>query len=341
MASSFLKIESLLGLLTIRLADDNFLKWSYQIESVLQGYELFGHFDGSSVPHPQFAIVDEEGDTSELTTAYKEWIRTDKALLSLLIASLSDEALEYVIGCKTARDAWINLSDRYASVSRARINHLKTELQTAQKGGDSIERFLLRLKHLRDQLNAAALCTACLHVAHAAYLINLMPSSVLRYQSPFQSLYGKVPDIKSLRIFGTAVYPYIRPYNEHKLQPRTAQCVFMGYSPGYKGVICYNRSTSRFVVSRHVIHDETVFPFKSQSISADSVPISCSSQTQPLPICVSLPPCIHALNPSDISGSISPQHVSSQNHSSQNVSISSLESTENPALSSSDSVLCD
>ena len=82
------------------------------------------------VPPPQFAIVDEEGETSKLTTTYKEWIRTDKALLSLLITSLSDEALEYVIGCKTARDAWINLSDRYALVSRARINHLKTKLQT-------------------------------------------------------------------------------------------------------------------------------------------------------------------------------------------------------------------
>ncbi|KAI5332328.1 hypothetical protein L3X38_022457 [Prunus dulcis] len=77
----------------------------------------------------QIAIVDEEGATSELTAAYKDWIRKDKALLSLLIASLSDEALE--------------------------INHLKTELQTAQKGGDSIERFLLRLKHIRDQLRAA------------------------------------------------------------------------------------------------------------------------------------------------------------------------------------------
>ncbi|KAI5345185.1 hypothetical protein L3X38_013062 [Prunus dulcis] len=155
MASSFLKIRSLLGLLTIRLADDNFLKWSYHIESVLQGYELFGHFDDSSIPCcPVYRI---QSVLSELTTAYKEWIRTDKALLSLLIASLFDEALEYVIGCKTARDAWINLSDRYASVSRGRINHLKTELQIAQKGGDSIERFLLHLKHLRDQLNAAGI----------------------------------------------------------------------------------------------------------------------------------------------------------------------------------------
>ncbi|XP_016647521.1 PREDICTED: uncharacterized protein LOC107880499 [Prunus mume] len=154
-SSSSLKIEHLLGLLTIRLTDDNFLKWNYQIESVLEGYDLFGHFDGSALPPPKFAIVDEEGVTSEVTAAYKDWMRTNKALLSLLIASLSDEAIEYVIGCKTARDAWLSLTDRYASVSRARINHLKTEFQTVQKGGDSVDRFLLCLKHLRDQLHVA------------------------------------------------------------------------------------------------------------------------------------------------------------------------------------------
>ncbi|CAL2245419.1 unnamed protein product [Prunus armeniaca] len=154
-STSSLKIESLLGMLTIRLSDDNYLKWSYQLESVLQGYDLFGYLDGSVFAPPKFAILDVEGVTSEVTVAYKDWLPTDKALLSLLIASLFDEALEYVIGSRTAREAWLNLTDRYASVSRARINHLKTEMQTAQKGGDSIERFLLRLKHIHDQLHSA------------------------------------------------------------------------------------------------------------------------------------------------------------------------------------------
>ncbi|CAL8176000.1 unnamed protein product [Prunus armeniaca] len=154
-STSSLKIESLLGMLTIRLSDDNYLKWSDQLESVLQGYDLFGYLDGSVFAPLKFAILDEEGVTSEVTAAYKDWLHTDKALLSLLIASLSDEALQYVIGSRTAREAWLNLTDRYASVSRARINHLKTEMQTTQKGGDSIERFLLRLKHIRDQLHSA------------------------------------------------------------------------------------------------------------------------------------------------------------------------------------------
>ncbi|CAL2278803.1 unnamed protein product [Prunus armeniaca] len=92
------KIDGLLGLLTIRLNDDSFLKWSYQLGSVLQGHDLFGHFNCSSISPSKYTIVGEEGATSELTAAYKDWIHTDKAILILLIASLSDEALEYVIG---------------------------------------------------------------------------------------------------------------------------------------------------------------------------------------------------------------------------------------------------
>ncbi|KAI5325748.1 hypothetical protein L3X38_034822 [Prunus dulcis] len=75
----------------------------------------------------------------------------------------------------------------------------------------------------------------------------------------------KLPDIGYLRVFGTAVYPCLRGINSHKLQPRTAACVFMGYLMGYKGVLCYNCSTQRFVISRHVIHDESVYPFKHPS----------------------------------------------------------------------------
>ncbi|CAL9022062.1 unnamed protein product, partial [Prunus brigantina] len=131
------KIETLLGVLTIKLNDDNFVKWNYQLESVLQGYDLYGHFDGTSVCPSKYVITESEGVTTALTEDYRHWIQVDKSLLSLLIATLSDEAIKYVIGCKTARDAWLSLTDRYASVSRARVNQLKTELHTIHKGGDS------------------------------------------------------------------------------------------------------------------------------------------------------------------------------------------------------------
>lgn len=37
-------------------------------------------------------------------------------------------------------------------VPSANVNHLKTELHTMQKGGDIIDKYLLRLKALKNQL---------------------------------------------------------------------------------------------------------------------------------------------------------------------------------------------
>ncbi|XP_050124989.1 uncharacterized protein LOC126602198 isoform X1 [Malus sylvestris] len=149
------KVDSLLGMLTIKLKDDNFAKWSFQFVSVIKGYKLFGHFDGTYVCPPKFVTHTDLGITKEVTQAFIDWESTDIALLSLLLATFSDEAMEYVLGCKTAADAWTNLVDRFASVSKSRVNHLKTELHTIQKGIDMIDKFLLRLKNIRDQLNAA------------------------------------------------------------------------------------------------------------------------------------------------------------------------------------------
>lgn len=63
--------------------------------------------------------------------------------------------MTYVIGCKTSNEAWTNLQNRYASVSRARINQLKIEFHTIQKGSDSIDKYLLKLNAIRDYLLSA------------------------------------------------------------------------------------------------------------------------------------------------------------------------------------------
>lgn len=77
-------------------------------------------------------------------------MQKDMALMSLLIANLSNDAMEYVIGCKTLYKAWIHLQERYASVSRAMINQLKVEFHTIQRGSDSIDNYLLKLKAIQD-----------------------------------------------------------------------------------------------------------------------------------------------------------------------------------------------
>lgn len=103
--------------------------------------------------------------------------------------------------------------------------------------------------------------------AHSVFLIYRMVCKSLSFESPYQLLYTKSPDLKSLRIFGIAVYPWLRPYNINKLQSRSERCVFLRYSMGYKGVICYNPKTRKCVVSRHVLFDEMMFPYIQNSIT--------------------------------------------------------------------------
>lgn len=72
--------------------------------------------------------------------------------------------------------------------------------------------------------------------AHAIYLINIMPSKSLHIKSPYSVLYHRQPSLGHLKVFGSAVYPYLRPYNNNKLQARSSVCLFLGYALGYKVV---------------------------------------------------------------------------------------------------------
>jgi hypothetical protein len=38
-----------------------------------------------------------------------------------------------------------------------------------------------------------------------------------------------MPSYSELRTFGCACYPYLRPYEDHKLAFRSKQCIFIGY----------------------------------------------------------------------------------------------------------------
>jgi hypothetical protein len=96
----------------------------------------------------------------------------------------------------------------------------------------------------------------------ATYLINMLPSKFINNDTLVHRLLGTRPNYTSLRVFGCACWPNLRPYNKRKLAFRSRQCVFIGYSPRHKGVKCLKVSTGRIYISRDVIFDEHVFPFK-------------------------------------------------------------------------------
>jgi hypothetical protein len=86
--------------------------------------------------------------------------------------------------------------------------------------------------------------------------------------SPFTQLFHKDPN---LRILGQ---PHLRPYIDHKLQPRSMPCIFLGYAPQQKGYRCLHIPTNRIWISRHVVFDENRFPFRELSTSGLTIPES-------------------------------------------------------------------
>lgn len=96
--------------------------------------------------------------------------------------------------------------------------------------------------------------------SHAAHLINRLPTLVLQHKTPCEKLHKAQPDYSQLKVFGSACFPYLRLFQQHKLQLWSQKCVFLDFGSNQKGYNCLAED-GRIFVSRHILFDETNFPF--------------------------------------------------------------------------------
>lgn len=106
----------------------------------------------------------------------------------------------------------------------------------------------------------------------AVYLINRLPTPTLNNESPFFKLFGNQPNYQKLRGFGCLCYPWVKPYNKHKLDPKSIPCVFVGYSSAQSAYYCLDPKTNKVYISRHVHFVESKFPFLDLAKITQSVP---------------------------------------------------------------------
>jgi hypothetical protein len=92
------------------------------------------------------------------------------------------------------------------------------------------------------------------------YLINCIPTKVLEFSSPLELLFKEKPNHCILRTFGCTCWPNLRPFNTHKLQFRSKQYVFLGYSNLHKGFKCLDVTAGWVYISHDVVFDETLYP---------------------------------------------------------------------------------
>ncbi|KAL0418744.1 UNVERIFIED_CONTAM: Retrovirus-related Pol polyprotein from transposon RE1 [Sesamum radiatum] len=108
----------------------------------------------------------------------------------------------------------------------------------------------------------------------ATHLINRTPSQHLRWKSPFQILYDKVPPYDHLWTFGSLCFVTVIDPQRAKFHKRALRCILLGYAPNKKAYKLYDLENHHTVISRDVLFHEDVFPFDTQQ----------SSTTCPLPI---------------------------------------------------------
>ncbi|XP_019179773.1 PREDICTED: uncharacterized protein LOC109174981 [Ipomoea nil] len=142
---------------SLKLTSCNYLFWRTQMLPFLEGQGLLSFIDGS-IPYPVAAPVAFASTSNSLAAAGElvarqgAWRRQDKARLSLLILSLSEETIRFAVGHSTSRQLWLTIDQSLASSSRSRALQLFDELQPLLQGDSSIADYIGRAQLLVDDL---------------------------------------------------------------------------------------------------------------------------------------------------------------------------------------------
>ena len=103
-----------------------------------------------------------------------------------------------------------------------------------------------------------AILTSC-------YLINRMPTRVLNYATPLQTLKNSFPNTHltsdlPFKFFYCTVFVHVPTHLRSKFDPRTKKCIFLGYAPNKKGYKSFNPITRKIHVSMDISFIEKI-PF--------------------------------------------------------------------------------
>ena len=136
-------------------------------------------------------------------------------------------------------------------------------------------------------------------VLTAAYLLNRMPSRILKGKSPFEMFFpGKNPFSVPPRVFGCVSFVHNHSPNRDKLDPRAHKCIFLGYSRTQKGYRCYSPSLRKHFVSADVTFFEDISYYSPQGrqlqesmLSAPVIPthVPIAPPTSPISIVPPVP----------------------------------------------------
>ncbi|XP_011032772.1 PREDICTED: uncharacterized protein LOC105131470 [Populus euphratica] len=148
MAETF-SFNTIVHMITIKLSATNYLLWKSRLIPLLDYQNLLSFVDGS-LSQPTASSE----NSSSTNPKFLEWKAKDQQILSLLLSSLSEEAMAVTLGLTTSRDVWLALERVFSHGSKTRERRLKVELPLMKKGSQTVAEFSGDFKNLCDQLLA-------------------------------------------------------------------------------------------------------------------------------------------------------------------------------------------
>lgn len=110
-------------------------------------------------------------------------------------------------------------------------------------------RSMLINKHVPQELWSEAVNTA-------AYLLNRTASSQVQKMTPYEKWFGRKPELKHIRIFGSPAYMAIPPQFRKKWDPKSRKLLFVGYEGYSSNYRLWDAAKRRIEVSCNVTFNE-------------------------------------------------------------------------------------
>ncbi|KAL5543097.1 hypothetical protein UlMin_010807 [Ulmus minor] len=101
-------INPLTQLITIKLEEDNYLLWKFQVENTIMGYGLEEFIHGTRIVPPRLVA-------GEVNPSYVHHQRQDRLLVSWLLSSISTSYLPQLIGCFSSHQIWTTIEQLFNS----------------------------------------------------------------------------------------------------------------------------------------------------------------------------------------------------------------------------------
>ena len=98
-------------------------------------------------------------------------------------------------------------------------------------------------------------------VTIAVYLNNRSPTNTLRDKTPFESWFGKRPNVSNLKVFGSVWFVHTPDHLRKKLDPKSHKAIFVRHPLESKGYKVYEVDAKRFTRFRDVFHENKFHTF--------------------------------------------------------------------------------